>query len=196
MSAPLLRRLRTAIFRGDGLATLGDVSAPRAVEITGAVVGPRALTSPVSGARCAYYHAEIGETIELAFPALRESGERHTFRALAEMRSPSDLEIATADRQRVLLSGGFFLVKASLAAARARPLARIPDELGATLGAVPRDGRALGYREITLRAGDRVRFSGVVEPVIREAPGGYRGAPARALRMRPEREPIVVVALA
>lgn len=188
--------LRRILFGTRELATLGEVSAPREIALTGAVVANVTVTSPVSGLRCAYYHAEIGETVELCSAETRTRGERHTFRPFAEMKSPSDLVVATADGQRVVLPSGFFLVRGGDSARRGRRFARIPEGISAMALGGSRDEGALGYREIALRAGDLVRFSGTIEAVMSEAREGYRGAPRRAFRMRPEREPIVVEALA
>ena len=66
----------------------------------------------------------------------------------------------------------------------------MPDEL-AYLGIDPKKlAGAIWYREVMLRSGSLVRFSGIVETVLASA--DYRSNAQRSLRMRPMREPLVV----
>jgi hypothetical protein len=179
----MLDRLWRRLSAREPLALLGQVEAARDVSLTCRVVGGD-LVSPVSGRRCAYYHAELGDAVELAWPLLRDRRARHAFRSTAELRSADDLVVTTGDDRRIALPGGFFLV-----VARAISHLPLPTPMG---GLASTSGRPTRYREIALGAGDLVRFSGVVEAVPAPSRSGYRDAPGHALRMRPEREPIVV----
>ncbi len=162
------------------------------MRVVGTVVSPTEVTSPVSGAVCAYYHSEIGATEELVLAKLRGANERHVFRPFAELRSHADLIVFTDAGEQVTLVAGHYLVRGEARARTGIPLRTIPPEIQSLVGTRSVDPKHISYREILLVRGDRVRFSGTIEPVMSEARVGYREAPVAMARMRPEREPVVV----
>ncbi len=162
------------------------------MRLVGTVASPTGMKSPVSGADCAYYHSEIGATEELVLAKLRGANECHAFRPFAELRSHTDLVVVTDAGETVTLVAGHFLVRAEARARAGIPLRTIPAEIQALVGTRSSDPTHVSYREILLVRGDRVCFSGTIEPVMSEARVGYREAPVVMARMRPEREPVVV----
>jgi hypothetical protein len=173
---------------------LGEVTSPRRVSIEADVVRDTPIiTSPFSGEACAYFHAEVGEER----PVVDLSGKNEVarfFRKLAEHRSDQDLVVVTDDRRRIVLPTRYFLVVARTLSDESTPLGIVPGEVASAVAAERLRG-VLAYREILLRAADRVRFSGVVEAVRTDEQVDYRRAPRVSYRMRPEREPIIVEAV-
>lgn len=201
----LLRTLQRALFHRVKPGGLGEVTAPRLVTVDAVVSGPSNVMSPVTGRALAYFHLEVGESVRLGVDDLIE---RFVFHPFAELRSEADLMVRTLDDREILLPAGYFLVRRPAVLEGIR-LDEVPDGLRALvssrlaeLGGKPIDlerrGRSSGsklrisFRQIALRPGDRVRFSGIVEPIVTPVTGGYRDAPGVFFRMRPEREPIIV----
>lgn len=172
--------------RGNDLSTIGEVDGPRWVQLVAEVRATETTRSPFSGSTCAYWHGQIGRADALE----GDSGVVRLFEPLGTATSPHDLVVRTGDAFEVVLPAGYFIVVAGRLPKTERSLARIPDEL-AYLGIEPKKvGDTIWYREVVLRSGALVRFSGIVETVLASA--DYRSNAQRSLRMRPMREPLVV----
>ncbi|MFO0611010.1 MAG: hypothetical protein U0414_00380 [Polyangiaceae bacterium] len=172
--------------RGNELSVLGAVDSPRWVQLVAEVRATEPARSPFSGAPCAYYQGQIGRADALQ----GEDGVVRVFEPLGTATSPHDLVVKTADAFEVVLPAGYFIVVAGRLPRTERSLERVPDEL-AYLGIDPAKlTGAIWYREVVLRPGSLVRFSGIVETVLASA--NYRSNAQRSLRMRPMREPLVV----
>lgn len=172
--------------RGTDLSVLGAVDAPRWVQLVAEVRATETARSPFSGASCAYYQGQIGRADALE----GDDGVVRVFEPLGTATSPHDLVVRTADGFDVVIPAGYFIVVAGRLPRTERSLARLPDEL-AYLGIDPRKlAGAIWYREVMLRSGSLVRFSGIVETILASA--DYRSNAQRSLRMRPMREPLVV----
>ena len=196
------RILQQKLRRSDP-SWLGEITAPRTVEVDGVVIAPRDLVSPASGLRLSYFHIELGEAVRFVDDdaVFEPSLSRADFFPFAELKSDADLVVRTRDDREVTLPSGYFLVRSASRSGRAARLKRAPDALRPIVGSTfaarssarrPDASRILSYREIVLVPGDRVRFAGTIEPIVAGATGDYRSAPRVSYRMRPEREPIIV----
>lgn len=172
--------------RGTELSLLGEVDGPRWVQLVAEVRATENARSPFTGAMCAYWHGQIGRADALQ----GDAGVVRVFEPLGTATSPHDLVVRTADAFEVVLPAGYFIVVAGRLPKTERSLARVPEEL-AYLGLDPKKlGDSIWYREVVLRTGALVRFSGIVETVLSSA--NYRSNAQRSYRMRPMREPLVV----
>lgn len=172
--------------RANELTVLGAVDGPRWVQLVAEVRATETVRSPFSGAACAYYQGQIGRADALE----GDDGVVRLFEPLGTATSPHDLVVVTADGAEVVIPAGYFIVVAGRLPRTERSLEKVPDEL-AYLGIEPEKLRgAIWYREVVLRTGSLVRFSGILETVLASA--NYRSNAQRSLRMRPMREPLVV----